>query len=171
MLSAVLDSVVLVSALLTSGGVTADLVRQARNGAFVCCLSDEILGETQRVLLVTPRLRERYIYSDEDVQAFILSLREATVLTSNLPPLSGIVRDPNDDMVIACASAASADYILLPSDPAVPLDMGQALHTAYERTRYDLQIDYRQPSVPPLSAADAEWASERIRAARSRTSP
>lgn len=112
MLSAVLDSVVLVSALLTSGGVTADMVRDARDGVFTCCLSDAILGETQRVLLDTPRLRQRYIYSDEDVQAFILSLREAAVIVRNLPPLSGIVRDPNDDMIIACASAASADYIV-----------------------------------------------------------
>lgn len=56
---------------------------------------------------------------------------------------------------------------LLPSDPFVPLDMGQALRTAYERARYDLRIDYRQPPIPSLSATDAEWASERIRAPRS----
>ncbi len=112
MLSAVLDSATLVSALLTPGGVTDGIIRQTRNGAFTCCLSDEILGETQRVLMEAPRLRERYVYSDEDVQTFILSLREAAVLIGNLPPLTGIVRDPNDDMVIACASAASADYIV-----------------------------------------------------------
>ncbi len=60
----------------------------------------------------TPRLRERYIYSDEDVRAFILSLREAADLIENIPPFSGIVRDPNGDMIIACASAVSAAYIV-----------------------------------------------------------
>jgi predicted nucleic acid-binding protein len=50
---AVLDSVVLVSALLTPGGVASDVVRQTRDGVFTCCLSDEILAETQRVLMET----------------------------------------------------------------------------------------------------------------------
>jgi len=110
--SAVLDSVVLVSALLTPGGVASDVVRQARDGAFTCCLSDEILAETRRVLNDTPRLRQRYTYGEEDVQAFILSLRAAARLVTDVPPLTGIVRDPNDDMVIACAVAAAADYIV-----------------------------------------------------------
>ena len=47
---------------------------------------------------------------------------------------------------------------LLPPDPPVPLDLGQALRTAYERARYDLRVDYHKPPVPPLSPADAAWA-------------
>jgi Protein of unknown function (DUF4058) len=47
---------------------------------------------------------------------------------------------------------------LLSPDPSVPLDLGQALRTAYERARYDLRVDYRKPPVPPLSPADAAWA-------------
>jgi hypothetical protein len=48
---------------------------------------------------------------------------------------------------------------LLDPDPPVPLDMGKALHTAYERARYDLRVDYRKPPVPPSSPADAEWVA------------
>ena len=48
---------------------------------------------------------------------------------------------------------------LLPPDPAVPLDLGLALRTTYKRARYDLRVDYRKPPVPPLSPADAAWAS------------
>ncbi|MEA3341540.1 MAG: DUF4058 family protein [Chloroflexota bacterium] len=48
---------------------------------------------------------------------------------------------------------------LLHPDPPVPLDMGQALYTAYQRARYDLRIDYKAPSTPPLSPEDAAWAS------------
>jgi hypothetical protein len=51
---------------------------------------------------------------------------------------------------------------LLPPDPPVPLDMGQALRTAYERARYDLRVDYRKPPVPPLSPANAAWAAALI---------
>jgi Protein of unknown function (DUF4058) len=51
---------------------------------------------------------------------------------------------------------------LLHPDPPVPLDLGQALRTAYERARYDLRVDYRKPPVPPLSPADATWAAALI---------
>jgi hypothetical protein len=55
---------------------------------------------------------------------------------------------------------------LLPPDPPVLLDMGQALRTAYERARYDLRVDYRKPPVPPLSPVDAIWAEALIGSAR-----
>jgi hypothetical protein len=48
---------------------------------------------------------------------------------------------------------------LLPPDPPVPLDIGQALRTAYERARYDLRVDYRKPVIPALSPADVTWAA------------
>jgi hypothetical protein len=35
-------------------------------------------------------------------------------------------------------------------DADVPLDIGQALRTAYERARYDLRINYNKPPIPPL---------------------
>jgi Protein of unknown function (DUF4058) len=48
---------------------------------------------------------------------------------------------------------------LLAPDPPVPLDLGQALRTAYERVRYDLRVDYRKPPAPPLLPAYAAWAA------------
>jgi hypothetical protein len=51
---------------------------------------------------------------------------------------------------------------LLPPDPPVPLDLGQALRTAYERACYDLRVDYRQPPIPPLSSTDAAWVAALI---------
>ena len=47
-------------------------------------------------------------------------------------------------------------------DKEIPLDLGKALHTAYERARYDLRIDYRSPPVPPLEKTEAEWAKNLI---------
>jgi len=55
---------------------------------------------------------------------------------------------------------------LLPPDPPVPLDMGQALRTAYQRARYDLRIDYTVPPVPPLSPEDAAWAAALLEEAK-----
>jgi Protein of unknown function (DUF4058) len=47
---------------------------------------------------------------------------------------------------------------LLDPDPPVPLALGPSLCTAYERARYDLRVDYRQPPMPPLTPDDAAWA-------------
>lgn len=45
-------------------------------------------------------------------------------------------------------------------DPAVPLDLGTALRTAYARARYELRIDYRRPPLPPFqSQEDKTWAA------------
>lgn len=49
---------------------------------------------------------------------------------------------------------------LLRPDPPVSLDLGQALHTAYERARYDLRVDYNSPPTPTLSPEDAAWAAD-----------
>ena len=109
--SAVLDSTILVSAFLTPGGAADAVLQYGTSDRFLCCLSEEIIAETAQRLL-SPRLQERYVYAAADVHAFAAILRAAFLIVSNLPPLTGIVRDPNDDMILACAVAASASYVV-----------------------------------------------------------
>ena len=53
---------------------------------------------------------------------------------------------------------------LLPPDPDVPLDLGHALSTIYDRSGYDLRIDYTQrPPAPTLSAEDGAWLEAHLR--------
>jgi putative PIN family toxin of toxin-antitoxin system len=101
-----------VSACLTPGGAADALVDHAKAGRMTCAVAEDILAETARVLLSTPRIRQRYPYTDADVQDYLQSLRQAALLVSDLPPLSGLVRDPNDDMILACAVAASASHVV-----------------------------------------------------------
>jgi hypothetical protein len=54
---------------------------------------------------------------------------------------------------------------LLPEDPDVPLDLQQAFTTIYDALSYDLAVDYTQPPEVPLSAEEAAWVDERLRAA------
>jgi hypothetical protein len=51
-------------------------------------------------------------YSNEDVAAFCQTLQGSFPLLTDLPLLTGIVRDPNDDMVLATARAAHATYLI-----------------------------------------------------------
>src|SRR5207248_8177665 len=105
-LTAVIDSTVLVSAFLTAGGLSAELLRRAREGVFLVFLSEEILTETEHTLAYD-RIRERHNYTDADVADFLNRLRIAATLVDELPHLT-VVRDPNDDMVIATAHRAHA---------------------------------------------------------------
>ena len=112
MLSAVFDSTILVSAFLTPHGLCDQLLALARRGAFDLYLSDDILAETQEVLLERERIRRRYPYTDEQPIRFCHSVRHSFHLVKDPPPVSGVVRDPNDDMVIACALAAGVSYLV-----------------------------------------------------------
>jgi hypothetical protein len=65
--------------------------------------------------------------------------------------------------------ALSAPIPLVPvplrhPDPPIALDLGTAIHEAYRRARYDLEIDYREPPPPPeLSAAEYAWLDAHLR--------
>ncbi len=48
---------------------------------------------------------------------------------------------------------------LLRPDSDVPLDLGEALRTAYERAHYERRINYNAPPTPPLKSEDAAWAT------------
>lgn len=112
MLSAVLDSSVLVSAFLTPRGLAASLLASARQREFALSLSEQIIAETQEVLLDQPQVRKRYSYTDEQAARFCRALRSASLLVVPLPGIHGVVRDQNDDHVIACALAASVGYLV-----------------------------------------------------------
>ncbi len=110
-LRVVLDSTILVSAFLTPGGAADAVLQGATEERFTCCLAEAIIEETAHRLF-SPRLQQRYAYVDEDVDQFAAVLRAALLLFADFPRLTGIVRDPNDDMIIACAVAASASHVV-----------------------------------------------------------
>ena len=110
---AVLDTTVLVSVFLKpiSGGVSFDLLHLAEQGSFDLCLSNDILEETARVLLREGRMRKRYEYPDSAVVEFCQNIATLSTIADNLPEVS-VVRDPEDDMIIASAIAVGADYLV-----------------------------------------------------------
>jgi hypothetical protein len=52
---------------------------------------------------------------------------------------------------------------LRPEDPEPQLDLQAILHTAYDRGRYDLAVDYRDEPEPALPPDDARWADALLR--------
>jgi uncharacterized protein len=120
-LCAVLDSTVLVSAFLTPGGAADTLVDQAKTGRITGAVAEDILAETARVLLTAARIRQQYPYTNADVQDYLQSIRLAALIVSDLLPVSGIVRDPDEDMILACAVAAEALHVVTRDDDLLSL--------------------------------------------------
>ncbi len=111
MLRAVLDSSILVSAFIAPEGVLSRLLDLALEGRYELFLSDYILDETATALL-QPKFA-RYTFTPDDVATYRERLRMLATLVTALPDLSGAVpEDPKDDMIIATAVAARADYLV-----------------------------------------------------------
>jgi putative PIN family toxin of toxin-antitoxin system len=109
---AVLDTTALVSAFLSArpGGAAFELLQFAYAGRFELVLSEPILTEVADVVLTRPHLRTRYRYTDNAVAAYVNGLRRAATIVTDLPQLS-VVRDKTDDIILATAVAAAADYL------------------------------------------------------------
>jgi putative PIN family toxin of toxin-antitoxin system len=110
----VFDSTVLISAFLSGeGGLCHELLALARDGKFELVLSSAIILEALGTLMERKHIRTRYTYSDRRAYRFCRGLLDmATDVLHSTQPLAGIVRDPEDDMVLACALDGQADTIV-----------------------------------------------------------
>jgi putative PIN family toxin of toxin-antitoxin system len=103
---AVFDTNVLAAAFLTEG-LCSDLLLRARKQAFDFVLCDDIIREFEGIL------KKKFKLSSNDLYEITSIVSEATSeILDHLSPVSRICRDPNDDMIIACAIDAAADYIV-----------------------------------------------------------
>lgn len=110
---AVLDSSVLISAFLTPHGVSARLLDAAERAMFELCISREILDETRQSLKTKlKRIRRYYAYPDEKVDLFIDGLVADAEMVSDLPRIRVVALDPKDDVIVATALQAKADFLV-----------------------------------------------------------
>lgn len=111
MLKAVLDTNVIVSAIITGKGVPSQLLQAWRKQEWVLVVSPSLLQEVQRVLSV-PKIAQVYAVTRQDIANLIrLFTSRATIVSENLT-IPRTVRDPEDDHILACAKEGQADYIV-----------------------------------------------------------
>ena len=106
MIRAVIDTNVLVSAMISSAGNEALVVLAINQGLVVPCFSREILKEYSDVLL-----RQRFAFPADEVDALLDLLGRSGNLLSPAP-VARISPDPDDDKFIACALAGKADFLV-----------------------------------------------------------
>ena len=133
----VLDTVVLVSAFITEHkrGVSAELLRLATAGRFEVYASEAILAETRRVLLEDRRhLRRRYRYGEAAVRQWCEALSDLVLMVTNPPAVRAVERDPDDDIVIACALGARAELIVTRDKDLLVLERYQGIRMVTPET-------------------------------------
>jgi uncharacterized protein len=85
----------------------------ATRGAFVLCLSNEILSEFVQALGKLGRRHPSFGYDDDLVARYV---RDLTLLAERvereLPDIRAVPDDPKDDMIVATAVATGADYLV-----------------------------------------------------------
>lgn len=108
-----LDSSVLVSSFLTAGGTSYTVLSAAERGDFVLCLSSAILEETHRSLRDKVKtIRRHYTYPDARIDTHIADLAALAEPVTDLPELRVVPLDPKDDVIVATAVKAGADYLV-----------------------------------------------------------
>jgi len=125
MIKAVFDANVLISAFLSRdnpGGVSSELLRFVVAGAIELHLSVAIVDEAIGILLSSRRAQRRYRYSFGDADQYRSTLMVVATIVDDPPPTPDAVpRDPDDDKIVACAIAASAQHIVTRDDHLLSL--------------------------------------------------
>ena len=104
----VVDPGVLISAIISPLGPSADLLRAIRDDRIVLVASPKLLGEL-RTVLAREKFR-RYLSTDE-ADEYVDGLRVVCELIDDPPDPPSVTRDPNDDYLVAVANAAGVDAL------------------------------------------------------------
>ena len=108
MIRAVLDTNVLVSALLAPHGAPAGLLRAWQSGGFELVTSERLLAELEEVL-ERPKFR-RYVFA-ADIREFVEMLRARAIVAQDPSASAGVSGDPEDDYVIALAGTEASALV------------------------------------------------------------
>ena len=88
-------------------------------------VSVETLAEVKDVLS-RPPLRERFVLTDEMVEAFLADIKNKAETVKNVPSVFTYPRDPKDEKYINLAVEAEADYIVSRDNDLLDLMTGHA---------------------------------------------
>ena len=110
-LKAVIDTSVMVSVAFAKQGLAKELKDMIADEDFMLVTSKQILKELYQVLHY-PHIIKRFSPSKDDINEFIGLIVEKAFITEGLYRADGITEDPADDMFVACALEAKADYIV-----------------------------------------------------------
>ncbi len=111
MIRIVLDTNLIVSALLKPDSNPNRIISLVREEKVLLLISDAICFELTRVLFY-PKIRNRLVASDEELERFVQLLRTVAIITPGSLSLPLLAADPDDTKYLVCAVEGRADYIV-----------------------------------------------------------
>jgi putative PIN family toxin of toxin-antitoxin system len=108
---AVLDTNILVSAFITPRGTPAQLLEAWRAEQFDLITSPPILEELHEALS-RPKLQRRYHLSLVDIGDYVTLLAHAAVVVPGTRTVSALLRDADDQLILAAAIESASDYLV-----------------------------------------------------------
>ena len=112
MIWAVLDANTVVSANLVEQGISAQLMRAARERRFRLVTSDAIITEVVRTL-GKDRIQRKYRLTAADVERVRLLLEREAIKTPITAEVHGVATHPEDDWILATAISGRAEYLVM----------------------------------------------------------
>ena len=111
LLSAVLDTSIIVRAYFMPNGPSARIIRFWQEGRYDLIVSDAVLAEYLRVLNY-PRIQARHRFTDVEIGRDIRSIRQRAILVAPAETIDAIRNDESDNRFLECAIASDADFIV-----------------------------------------------------------
>jgi putative PIN family toxin of toxin-antitoxin system len=110
-ISPVLDTNTLVSAILVGNGVPDLILRAACARTFTCVSSGPIVAQVLRAF-ERPRVQRRYRVAAADIARLRRFLQSELVTTQLTVQVHGVATHPEDYVILATALSANADYLV-----------------------------------------------------------
>lgn len=111
MIRAVLDANIIISALLIQSGISARVVAAAYAVVFRCFASDAIVHEVLRTV-TSVRIQRKYPIGAAEIDRVHRFLESDAVLVPITATVQGVATHPEDDLILATAVSAQADYLV-----------------------------------------------------------
>jgi hypothetical protein len=110
----VIDTNILVSAILTPGGNPAEILKLVLEGKITLIISPAILEEARRVFNYPKlaKLMKKNKITKEEVYDFLDKMSKIAVITPGKLQIDAIPNDPADNKILACGLEGRADFII-----------------------------------------------------------
>jgi putative PIN family toxin of toxin-antitoxin system len=127
MFRVVIDTNVLISAVLSSRGAPAQILHLFQQQLFEWLISEDIFLEYTSALRYD-RVKKRHQLNDEELYEFLQSIRAVAILVKPTHHLGGVVSDPDDNKFFECALEGGAHFIVSGDAAVQAVKQYQGIH-------------------------------------------
>lgn len=137
MITAVLDTNTIVSGTIVPQGIPSQLLHAGHAQQFRWVTSAVIIEEVTRALC-RPRIRRKYQIMAEDVNRMRAMLEGDTLVTAISTLVQGVATHPEDDLILATAVSAQANYLVTGDQQLQRLRTYQGVQIVSPREFFDV---------------------------------